>query len=84
MQSFEYITRLYFERKILYSKDFFSIFDNISMAKLTAMELFGVLSPEFDKIEAELEFARKSLDNAEAILQGTFKRIAEKFKKEEE
>ena len=80
MRSFEYITRLYFERKVLYAKEFFSICDSISMAKLTAMELFGVLSPEFDKIQAELELARKSLDDAEAIMHATFKRIAEKFK----
>jgi hypothetical protein len=80
MRSFEYITRLYFERKVLYAKEFFSICDSISMAKLTAMELFGVLSPEFDKIQAELELARKSLDDAEAIMHATFKYISEKFK----
>jgi hypothetical protein len=80
MKSFEYITRLYFERKVLYSKEFFSICDSISMAKLTAMELFGVLSREFDEIEAELQLARRSLDDAEAILNATFKRISEKFK----
>jgi len=79
MKSFEYITRLYFERKVLYSKEFFSICDSISMAKLTAMELFGVLSREFDEIEAELQLARRSLDDAEAILNATFKRISEKF-----
>ena len=47
MKNFRYLTRLYFERKVLYGKEFFSICDSISMAKLTAMELFGVLSPEF-------------------------------------
>jgi hypothetical protein len=84
MKSFEYITRLYFERKVLYSKDFFSICDSISMAKMTAMELFGVLSPEFREVEAELELARKSLDDAEAIMHATFKRIAEKFKEQDQ
>jgi len=80
MKSFQYVTRLFFERKVLYGKEFFTLCDNISTAKMTAMELFGVLSREFDEIDAELELARRSLDDAEAILQGTFKRIAEKFK----
>jgi hypothetical protein len=80
MKSFEYITRLYFERKVLYAKEFFSICDSLSMAKLTAMELFGVLSPEFNEIDAELQLARRSLDDAEAIMHATFKRISEKFK----
>lgn len=84
MKSFEYITRLYFERKVLYSKDFFSICDSISMAKLTAMELFGVLSPEFKKVEEEMDFARKQLDQAEAIMHETFKRISEKFKEQDQ
>jgi hypothetical protein len=84
MKSFEYITRLYFERKVLYGKEFFSICDSISMAKLTAMEMFGVLSQEFKEIEAELELARKYLDNAEAMLQSTFKRISEKFKEQDQ
>jgi hypothetical protein len=84
MKSFEYITRLYFERKVLYGKEFFSICDSISMAKLTAMEMFGVLSQEFKEIEAELELARKYLDNAEAMLQTSFKRISEKFKEEDQ
>jgi hypothetical protein len=84
MKSFEYITRLYFERKVLYGRDFFSICDSISMAKLTAMELFGVLSREFDEIQTELELARKSLDDAEAIMHATFKRIAEKFKEQDQ
>jgi len=80
MKDSKYLTRLFFERKVLYGKEFFTLCDSISMAKLTAMELFGVLSREFDEIDAELELARRSLDDAEAILQGTFKRIAEKFK----
>jgi len=84
MKSFQYLTRLYFERKVLYGKEFFALCDSISMAKLTAMELFGVLSREFDEIDAELELARRSLDDAEAILQGTFKRIAEKFKEQDQ
>lgn len=84
MKSFEYITRLYFERKVLYAKEFFSICDSLSMAKLTAMELFGVLSPEFNEIDAELQLARKSLDDAEAIMHATFKRIAEKFKEQDQ
>ena len=84
MKSFEYITRLYFERKVLYAKEFFSICDSISMAKMTAMELFGVLSPEFKEIEAELELARKYLDNADAMLQTSFKRISEKFKEQDQ
>ena len=84
MKSYEYVTRLYFERKVLFGREFFSICDSISMAKLTAMELFGVLSPEFDKIQAELELARKSLDDAEAIMHATFKRIAEKFKEQDQ
>jgi hypothetical protein len=84
MKSFEYITRLYFERKVLYSKDFFSICDSISMAKMTAMELFGVLSPEFREIEAELDLARKYLDDAEARLHATFKYISEKFKEQDQ
>jgi len=84
MRSFEYITRLYFERKVLYSKEYFSICDSISVAKLTAMEMFGVLSQEFKEIEAELELARKYLDNAEAMLQTSFKRISEKFKEEDQ
>lgn len=84
MKSFEYITRLYFERKVLYSKEYFSICDSISVAKLTAMEMFGVLSQEFKEIEAELELARKYLDNAEAMLQTSFKRISEKFKEEDQ
>jgi len=84
MKSFEYVTRLYFERKVLYAKEFFSICDSISMAKMTAMELFGVLSPEFKEIEAELELARKYLDNADAMLQTSFKRISEKFKEQDQ
>jgi hypothetical protein len=84
MKSYEYVARLYFERKVLYGREFFSICDSLSMAKLTAMELFGVLSPEFDKIQAELELARKSLDDAEAIMHATFKRIAEKFKEQDQ
>jgi hypothetical protein len=84
MKSFEYITRLYFERKVLYGKEFFSICDSISMAKLTAMELFGVLSPEFNEIDAELQLARRSLDDAEAIMHATFKRISEKFKEQDQ
>jgi len=84
MKSFEYITRLYFERKVLYGKEFFSICDSISMAKLTAMELFGVLSPEFKEVEAELDLARKYLDDAEARLQTSFKYISEKFKEQDQ
>lgn len=84
MRNFQHITRLYFERKVLYAKEFFSICDSISMAKLTAMELFGVLSREFDEIQAELELARKSLDDSEAIMHATFKRIAEKFKEQDQ
>ena len=84
MKIFEYITRLYFERKVLYGKEFFSICDSISMAKLTAMELFGVLSPEFKEVEAELELARKSLDDAEAIMHATLKRIHAKLTEEEQ
>ena len=84
MKSYEYVTRLYFERKVLYGREFFSICDSISMAKLTAMELFGVLSPEFNEIDAELQLARRSLDDAEAIMNATFKRIAEKFKEQDQ
>jgi hypothetical protein len=84
MKSFQYLTRLYFERKVLYGKELFSISDSISMAKLTAMELFGVLSPEFKEIEAELDLARARFDNAEAIMQGTYKRISEKFKEQDQ
>jgi hypothetical protein len=84
MKNFLHLTRLYFERKVLYGKEFFSICDSISMAKLTAMHLFGVLSREFTEIEAELELARRSLDDAEAILQATYKRISEKFKEQDQ
>jgi len=84
MKSFEYITRLYFERKVLYAKEFFALCDSISMAKLTAMELFGVLSPEFKEVEAELDLARKYLDDAEARLQTSFKYISEKFKEQDQ
>ena len=84
MKNFRYLTRLYFERKVLYGKEFFALCDSISMAKLTAMDLFGVLSREFTEIEAELELARRSLDDAEAILQATYKRISEKFKEEDQ
>jgi hypothetical protein len=84
MKSFQYLTRLYFERKVLYGKEFFTLWDSIGMAKITAMELFGVLSPEFKEIEAELDLARKYLDNAEAMLQTSFKRISEKFKEEDQ
>ena len=84
MKSFQYLTRLYFERKVLYGKEFFALCDSISMAKLTAMDLFGVLSREFTEIESELELARRSLDDAEAILQATYKRISEKFKEEDQ
>jgi hypothetical protein len=54
------------------------------MAKLTAMEMFGVLSSEFREIEAELDLARRCLDDAEAILQPTFKRIHAKLTEEEQ
>ena len=84
MKNFQHLTRLYFERKVLYGKEFFTLWDSIGMAKLTAMDLFGVLSQEFKEIEAELELARKYLDNAEAMLQTSFKRISEKFKEQDQ
>ena len=84
MKDSKYLTRLFFERKVLYGKEFFTLCDSISMAKLTAMEMFGVLSPEFREIEAELDLARRFLDDAEAILQPTFKRIHAKLTEEEQ
>jgi hypothetical protein len=84
MENFKYLTRLYFERKVLYGKEFFTLWDSIGMAKLTAMEMFGVLSQEFKEIEAELELASRSLDDAEAIMQATYKRISEKFKEQDQ
>ena len=84
MENFKYLSQLFFDRRVLFGKEFFSICDSISMAKLTAMELFGVLSPEFNQIDAELQLARRSLDDAEAIMHATFKRISEKFKEQDQ
>ena len=80
MENFKYLSQLFFDRRILYGKEFYGACSNISMAKHAAMELYGVLSNEFREVEAELDLARRYLDDAEAILEATFNRISKKFK----
>jgi hypothetical protein len=85
MKNFERrLIRRYFDRKVLHVREIFSIYDSISMAKLTAMELFDVLSPEFKEVEAELDLARDRFEDAEEIMQATFKRISQKFKEQDQ
>jgi len=85
MKSFEHsLIRRYFERKVLHGREIFSIYDSINMARLTAMELFGVLSPEFKDIGTELNLARDHFESAEAIMQATFERISQKFKEQDQ
>jgi hypothetical protein len=83
MENFKYLSRLFFDRKVLFGKEFYALCCSITMAKHSAMELFGVMSPEYRKVEAELDLARRYLDDAEAILEATFNRISKKFKEEE-
>ncbi len=84
MENFKYLSRLFFDRKILFGKEFYGLCCSITMAKHSAMELFGVMSPEYREIEAELDLARKYLDDAEARLQTSFKYISEKFKEQDQ
>ena len=84
MENFKYLSRLFFERKVLYGKEFYGLCCSITMAKHSAMELFGVMSPEYREIEAELDLARRYLDDAEARLEEAFKYISEKFRKGED
>ena len=82
MENFKYLSQLFFDRRVLFGKEFYALCCSITMAKHSAMELYGVMSPEYREIEAELDFARRCLDDAEAILEPTFKRISEKFREE--
>ena len=80
MENFKYLSQLFFDRRVLFGKEFYSVCCNISMAKHAAMELYGVMSPEYREVEAELDLARRYLDDAEAIMGATFNRISKKFK----
>ena len=80
MENFKYLSRLFFDRRVLFGKEFYALCCSITMAKHSAMELYGVLSNEFREVEAELDLARRCLDDAEAILEATFNRISKKFK----
>ena len=80
MENFKYLSRLFFDRRVLSGKEFYGACCNISMAKHAAMELYGVLSEDFREVEAELDLARRYLDDAEAILEANFNRISKKFR----
>ena len=84
MENFRYLSRLFFDRKVLFGKEFYALCCSITMAKHSAMELFGVMSPEYREVEAELDLARKYLDDAEAMLETAFKYISENFRKGED
>ena len=84
MENFKYLSKLFFDRKVLFGKEFYGLCCSITMARMTALELFGVMTPEYREVDAMLEMARLHLDDAEAKLEVAFKLISEKFKKEEE
>jgi hypothetical protein len=83
MKNFKYLSKLFFDRKVLFGKEFYGLCCSVTMARMTALELFGVMTPEYREVDADLEMARRYLDDAEARLEMAFNRISKKFKEED-